>query len=66
MMVRTRLTLAALCATLTAPAAFAQAPAPDIQKILNDSAGAYRTFNTFSTTFDLTRTGGPPIPPISR
>ena len=60
-MIRARLTLAALGVIFTAPAALAQSPSPEVQKILDDSAGAYRKFTAFSTTIETTRPGNPGI-----
>ena len=57
-MVRARLTFAALGLLFIAPAALAQTPAPEIQKILNESAGAYRKMSAFSASLDMTRAGG--------
>src|SRR5438552_3258077 len=55
-MVRTGSVFAALGLLVAAPSAFAQTP-PEIQKILDESAGAYRKANAFSTTFETVRTG---------
>jgi thiol-disulfide isomerase/thioredoxin/outer membrane lipoprotein-sorting protein len=51
-MVRTPLTLATLGLVFAAHTALAQTGTPEIQKILDDSAGAYRNITSFSTTLE--------------